>query len=373
MLATSPIFIKGDNLTFKQYFQANFTNKRLLYSSFRIWWKKTTLFCGIPLALASLILIIILLAQELLMEGGIHWSLVFSIGSLPLLFMLPLIWIGSFYFSFVTSYRITHTLEKFIHEYFSDATKIKRYRHNNYTVLWRNIELEVAYSHIPRKKGVKHSPFTRFIFVCMYYNPKPDNLNEILDEDGNLKEQFISDWKAYCGEKESCQRISLDTHIMSLALPVNDIGTREEVVRSLEQMRYLLDRFKLSPLYLGVSVESQITAWLNLIDQPAPSDIIALNIGIFETESGYSLYMIGTNSYDENDDDWACNELFAPDEKYFEISKSDLKDMDEEEFQDVVKNVLEVYTEDKMQNLSSLFYNKIITLGFDEGNLVRIR
>ena len=373
MLATRPIFIKGDNLTFKQYFQANFTNKRLLYSSCRIWWKKTTLFCGIPLALASLILIIILLAQELYMEGDIHWSLVFSIGSLPLLFMLPLIWIGSFYYSFVTSYRITHTLEQFIHEYFPDATKIKRYRHNNYSVLWRNIELEVAYAHIPWERGVNHSPFTNFIFVCMYYNPKPENQNEILDEDGKLKEQFISDWKAYCGGKESCQRISLDTHIMSLILPIKDIGTREEVVRSLEQMRYLFDRFNLSLFYLGISVESRITAWLNLIDTPAPSEIIALNVGIFETASGYLLYMIGTNSYDANNDDWACNEQFASDEKYFEISRSYLEDMDEEEFQDVVKNVLEVYTEDKMQNPSSLFYNKIITLGFDEGTLVRIR
>ena len=207
----------------------------------------------------------------------------------------------------------------------------------------------------------------------MYYNPKPEIQNEILDEDGNLKEQFISDWKAYCMGKESCQRISLDTHIVSLVLPIKDIGTRKEVVRSLEQMRYLLDRFKLSPLYFGVSVESQIAAWLNLIDKPAPSDIMALNIGIFETESGYSLYMIGTNSYDANNDDWACNEQFAPDEKYLEISKSDLKDMDEASFQNVVKNVLEMYTKDKILNPSSLFYNKVITLGFDEGNLVRIR
>ena len=51
------------------------------------------------------------------------------------------------------------------------------------------------------------------------------------------------------------------------------------------------------------------------------SEIVALNFGIFQTKKSYSIYLIGSKSYDPNDDDWACNEDFVPSMKYFEFEK----------------------------------------------------
>src|SRR5579875_2899076 len=60
--------------------------------------------------------------------------------------------------------------------------------------------------------------------------------------------------------------------------------------------------------------------WIeNIIKAERPSsDILAYNFGIFETPSGYSLYLIGSCEYDEGGD-WACNNDFEPTEKYFPL------------------------------------------------------
>ena len=41
-------------------------------------------------------------------------------------------------------------------------------------------------------------------------------------------------------------------------------------------------------------------------DNPDKS-IIAYNIGLMQTQNGYSSYFMGTKNYDENDSDWACD------------------------------------------------------------------
>ncbi len=79
--------------------------------------------------------------------------------------------------------------------------------------------------------------------------------------------------------------------------------------------------------------EKLLTEWLyELLEKEKPkTSIKAFNFGLFETRGGYSLYLIGARRYDPNNDDWACNQDFVPNNKYFKISTrfSDGKKWDE--------------------------------------------
>ena len=56
-------------------------------------------------------------------------------------------------------------------------------------------------------------------------------------------------------------------------------------------------------------MKKQIEDWLLELshNEVIPENIVALNFGIFESENGYCVYLIGSESYDADDDDWACD------------------------------------------------------------------
>lgn len=68
-------------------------------------------------------------------------------------------------------------------------------------------------------------------------------------------------------------------------------------------------------------METQIINWILTISksEQIPEGIKAVNIGLVETENGYTLYMVGSNEYDAEDSDWACNEDFVPENKYLVV------------------------------------------------------
>src|SRR5712692_1087276 len=116
----------------------------------------------------------------------------------------------------------------------------------------------------------------------------------------------------------------------------------------------------------------EIGKWLTEIaETESPlARIVAFNIGLFESEEGYTAYLSGSKDYDANNDDWACNEDFVPHNKYFKLRKSSGKEWQqlESEVVDEVKDFLLSETAKK-----SFFTNaKAITVGFDDGELVKV-
>jgi hypothetical protein len=61
--------------------------------------------------------------------------------------------------------------------------------------------------------------------------------------------------------------------------------------------------------------------WLTKLSKTEKPDksIIAYNFGIFETTEGYTVYLIGSKEFEEDDSDWATNEDFVPQLKYFPL------------------------------------------------------
>jgi len=106
------------------------------------------------------------------------------------------------------------------------------------------------------------------------------------------------------------------------------------------------------------------------VENPS-SDIIAYNVGLFEGENGYTVYLTGSVEYDEDDSDWACNEDFTPEERYFVLPDS--TDDEWEVAQDNVKKMLQLFIEEPAFKTSFLSKAKAITVGFDDGDLERVK
>lgn len=122
-------------------------------------------------------------------------------------------------------------------------------------------------------------------------------------------------------------------------------------------------------------MKEDIIKWIDNIQQKdgiPPKEVIAFNFGIFENESGYVLYLVGSFDYDVNDDDWASLELPVEPYRYlnfpttFKTKKWDL-------ILSYCSSLLsELETEGKL-NIPLLQNAIAITTGFDDGDLIKIR
>lgn len=101
-----------------------------------------------------------------------------------------------------------------------------------------------------------------------------------------------------------------------------------------------------------------------------PDEIIAFNFGMYETEDGYCIYLIGSKHYDKDDDDWACDEDFVPTNNFLIIPFNDKKD-DWDVFLNKIVDIISslITTCPELSPLSSRY----VTVGFDDGNLIRIK
>lgn len=119
--------------------------------------------------------------------------------------------------------------------------------------------------------------------------------------------------------------------------------------------------------------EHEFIQWLRRIcagETPA-SSVVAFNVGLFETEDGYSAYMIGAEQYDEGESDWACDEVFTPNERYFAFSGDAFAGW--EEVVEVAKSAIRAFLASPEGRASYLARAQAVTTGFDDGDLVRVR
>ena len=157
---------------------------------------------------------------------------------------------------------------------------------------------------------------------------------------------------------------------------INDVIVSDEVRKSIKKNKLDLG-IEFMPIACGrdIMLEEKIEYWLDQMNAETsrlPADIVAFNFGLFETENGYGIYLTGSKSYDEQDDDWACNIDFEPENKYLICASENIKMLKWEEFQKEAKGIISKYISANMDQLP-IFQGKVITIGFDDGNLVKIR
>ena len=114
-------------------------------------------------------------------------------------------------------------------------------------------------------------------------------------------------------------------------------------------------------------MRTDIETWI-LQNEDRPN-VKAINIGLMQTQKGYSAYLIGSNEYDPENDDWACNEDYVPTDKYLELPLS--KSLDWDVLQErVVKIIINLI---QSKNDSILNYVENVTVGFDNGELIKVK
>lgn len=115
--------------------------------------------------------------------------------------------------------------------------------------------------------------------------------------------------------------------------------------------------------------------WLQTIEKHdgiPPKEVIAFNIGMYESEAGYSMYLVGGFEYSDDNDDWAC--LDVPTSDYRHLFLPD-------ELQSKAPDAVAEYCASALKELeadgilaTTLVKNAIaITIGFDDGDLIKIR
>lgn len=122
-------------------------------------------------------------------------------------------------------------------------------------------------------------------------------------------------------------------------------------------------------------MEEEILNWIieiQNIDGTPPSDVIAFNFGIFESDTGYKIYCVGSFEYDENNDDWACIELPSKPYRYLDIPPK-FQTYTWDKILKICSNSLEQLEKNGKLNIDLLKNAIAITTGFDDGELIKIR
>ncbi|ANI90528.1 hypothetical protein A9P82_00400 [Arachidicoccus ginsenosidimutans] len=115
--------------------------------------------------------------------------------------------------------------------------------------------------------------------------------------------------------------------------------------------------------------------WLNKLNEREKIDITitALNFGLYETEKGYCIYLIGSNNYDESDDDWATEISYEPKEYKGLNIAIDKNKYDWLSFQNLAVKIIESYINSDNYKNSIFSKIEIMTAGFDNGDLIRVK
>ena len=100
-------------------------------------------------------------------------------------------------------------------------------------------------------------------------------------------------------------------------------------------------------------MKEKIHVWLDEIEKKVivPQYIIALNFGLYDTEKGYCIYLVGAREYDDNNDSWAEDAESLPNDFFIEIETN----CKWEAFQKQVEQVLSNEIRKRKDNPSSVF------------------
>lgn len=111
----------------------------------------------------------------------------------------------------------------------------------------------------------------------------------------------------------------------------------------------------------------------NIQVEKPDSSIAAYNFGLFESPEGYTIYLIGSKEFDADDSDWATVEDFTPKNKYYILPPAEYKDLKWDQAFAKVESIIKGFMKSETYKNSFLAKAKAVTVGFDDGDLVRLQ
>lgn len=372
MQRTIPTYIYAPDLTIREYAKRMINDDCFFYPSVWSWWKKITLYASVPLGIGCIVLFIGILYQELPDLSNTDWILVISLSLLPYMMFMPFVWIVTYHHSFIAPKKIRKRIIDFISDYIPEAVDVKAYGVTNYIVKWKNTEFEIAYNHLD---GGYYRPADSFS-VLLYYEPKDGTEFEYVNEKRELDytyNDFEDNWYEFCNNKENCKNLHLSKHAMWAIFNRKRLSSPSEVTDIMNQLLYLVERFNCSPLSPVDTYEEKILRWLHSVDRPTSEDFEAIFIGIIYLRNyGYLLHLVKVHNNDKNDEEWICNENLTPERKCITLY-TDKEDIHPEHIQQTVINAVSQYLKTKKTDSTSIFYNRIVSVGYDVNYRARIQ
>lgn len=121
--------------------------------------------------------------------------------------------------------------------------------------------------------------------------------------------------------------------------------------------------------------ERRFAEWLARVCQEGPpaASVNAFNVGLFETPDGYSAYLIGSERFDPEDSDWACHEAFTPNERYFPMAANQFGFRNWKDVQKATVDATRAFLESADGKRTYLASATAVTVGFDDGDLQRVK
>jgi hypothetical protein len=108
--------------------------------------------------------------------------------------------------------------------------------------------------------------------------------------------------------------------------------------------------------------------WLESNLEQLPSDVVAINFNLYEgSNQTYDIQLIGTDKFDETDDDWACEEIFTTGEDVFLIPRTDDIEEWENGLSFIIKMVEKYLENGKYANM--LKQLQAVGVGFVDGDI----
>ena len=112
-------------------------------------------------------------------------------------------------------------------------------------------------------------------------------------------------------------------------------------------------------------------AWLDeQLDPEIPKEIIAFNINIYE--SPFNIEIVGSAEFDPEDEDWACNEDWVPENRIIPVC-DELFGKSWEEAQESIMLMAMSYLKSNLKNVNKLKSAKAFALGFVDGSLSYVK
>ncbi|QJX80244.1 hypothetical protein [Priestia megaterium] len=147
-------------------------------------------------------------------------------------------------------------------------------------------------------------------------------------------------------------------------------------ILTLKRTSFNIDHFKIKLLIGYEQFEEQLT---NLIKRnPLPEDIVAYNFGLYQTSGEFHLYITGSRDWSYEDEDWATNNDYFPEENlsgnslYRKIYRDWRTSNDLGLFLSIVSTVMLVNTY-ITKNPDMLPNKAVFATGFDDGDLYTFR
>jgi hypothetical protein len=94
---------------------------------------------------------------------------------------------------------------------------------------------------------------------------------------------------------------------------------------------------------------------------------VAYNFNLYEHEKAFVIQLIGTKSFDTNDDDWACDEAFSSGEDLFELPHQ-IVGADWRKGLEAARFLVESYLE-RSKRAEKLKASRAVGVGFVDGDL----